>query len=167
MSQYPTIAAGQRITGTLLQKMIPLWAVKPGPTSRASTTTLADDPDLQIELPRAGVWAFDVWLNYTGGTLGSSDLKLGMAFSGSTTFTVWGVNGINTSSTSQLQAGANTFAGTLVVGTSGGNFFTADIHGEMVATTTGTLSLQWAQSSSNATSTNLRQGCWLRAWQIA
>ena len=167
MAQYPTVYAGQRITGDLLQQMLPLWVVKPAPTSRASTTTLANDPDLVIDLPRVGTWAFDVWLNYTGGTLGSSDLKLGMNYSGTSSFAAWGVNGITLASTSQLNAGGNSFTGSLALGTSGGTFFTGDIHGQVTVSTTGTLALQWAQNTSSATSTNLRQGCWMRAYQIS
>jgi hypothetical protein len=167
MSQYPTIPPGVTVTSDELMQMTPLWAVKPAATPRASTTTVTNDTDLTISLPRAGTWAFEAWLNYTGGTLGSSDLKLTMAYSGTSTFGVWGLNGITTASTSGMNAGANGLTGTLAIGTSGGTFFTADIKGLVVATTTGTLSLQWAQNTSSATATNLRQGCWLRAYQTA
>lgn len=167
MSQYPSISAGQQITASLLTQMLPLWAVKPAATSRSATTTVADDPDLALSLPRTGTWAFGVWLNYTGGTLGSSDLKITVNYTGTSSFGVWGVNGITTASTSQLNAGGAALAGTLALGTSGGTFFTADIKGTVVTTTTGVLSLQWAQNTSNATATNLRQGCWIRAWQIS
>ena len=167
MAQYPSVYAGQRITGDLLQQMLPLSAVKPAPTSRASTTTLQNDPDLVIDLPRTGTWTFDIWLNYTGGTLGASDLKLGMTYSGTTTFAAWGVNGITTAATNQLNAGGNSFTGSLVLGTSGGTFFTGDIHGQVTVSTTGTLALQWAQNTSSATATNLRQGSYMRVYQIS
>lgn len=167
MSQYPSITAGQKITAGLLTQMLPLWAVKPAATSRSAATTPADDPDLILSLPRTGTWAFEAWLSYTGGTLGASDLKMTMAYTGTTTSNVWGLNGITTASTSQLNAGANGFTGTLSLGTNGGTFYTADIKGSLVASTTGTLSLQWAQNTSSATSTNLRQGSWLRVYQIS
>lgn len=167
MSTYPAIYAGQRITANLLTQMLPLWAVKAGSTSRSATTTLADDADLILPLPRAGTWAFEAWLNYTGGTLGASDLKLSMAYSAASSFGAWGLNGITTASTSQLNAGGNALSASLSLGTNGGFFLTADIKGTLVATATGTLSLQWAQNTSNATATTLRQGCWIRAYQIS
>lgn len=167
MSQYPTIQAGQRITASLLQEMLPLWAVKAAATSRASTVTLADDPDLVISIPRTGTWAYEVWLNYTGGVLGSSDLKVRMNYSGTSSFDVFGVNGINTTATSQFNGSGGTAAGTgIALGTSGSTYYTAQITGTVVATTTGNLSLQWSQNTSSATATNLRQGCWIRAWQL-
>ncbi len=168
MSQYPSIAAGQRVTAALLLSMLPLEAVKPAVTARTSTTTLAVDPDLALTIPRAGTWSFDVWLNYTGGTLGSSDLKLSMQYSGTSSFGVWGVNGINTTATSQITANGNAVGtNTLTVGTSGGTFYTADIHGQITVSTTGTLALYWAQNTSSATATNLRQGSYLRLKQIS
>lgn len=167
MPTYPQILAGRGITASLLEQMLPLWEVKPATTPRASTTTLAADPDLTLTLPRPGTWAFELWLNYTGGTLGSSDLKMAMVYSGTSTFGVWGVSGINTSSTSAITAnGRGIGTNTLTVGTSGATFYTVDIKGTVVISTTGTLALQWAQNTSSATATNLWQGCWMRAYQL-
>ncbi|NUR03059.1 MAG: hypothetical protein HOY79_43090 [Streptomyces sp.] len=169
MSQFPALLAGQRMTAAVAAQMLPYWAQKIGPTGRASTTTLADDPDLILALPGAGTFTFELFLNYTGGTLGSSDLKMAMVYSGSSSYGVWAVNGVNTTSTAQVNMGGNGTgtAGTITVGTSGGTFLTVDIKGELVATSAGNLSLQWAQNTSNATATNLRQGCWMRVTQIA
>lgn len=168
MSQYPSIAAGQRVTAGLLMSMLPLEAVKPAVTSRTSTTTLAVDPDLALVIPRAGTWTFDAWLNYTGGTLGSSDLKLSMQYSGSSPFGVWGLNGINLVATTQIRADGNAIGtNTLSVGTNGGVFYTADIHGQITVSTTGTLALYWAQNTSSVTATNIRQGSYLRLKQIS
>lgn len=166
--QFPQLFAGQRLTADLARQMIPFFAIKSTTTSRASTTTLSADPDLVVSLPAAGTWMYELWLNYTGGTLGSSDLKVRMNYSGTSTFDVFGVHGINTTSTSQFTAAGGTAAGGgLAVGTSGGNFFTVIIGGSLVATTTGDLSLQWAQNTSSATSTNVRQGSQMRVWQIS
>lgn len=166
--KYPPIWSGLNPDADLLNAMTPEWAIKPGATSRASTTTLTDDPDLAIALPRAGTWIFEVWLNYTGGTLGSSDLKVRPAFTGTSTFDVFGINAINTTATSQVTQAGGTMAGPgVAAGTNGGNFLNMDLKGTVVTTTTGTLSLQWAQNTSSGTSTTLRQGCWLRAYQLA
>ena len=169
MSQFPAVAAGQRLTADVVGQMLPFWAVKGGGTGRTSTTTLADDPDLLLTLPGSGTFAFELFLNYTGGTLGSSDLKMAMVYSGTSSYGVWAVNGINTTATTQANMGGNGTgaAGTITVGTSGGTFLTVDIKGLLVATSSGTLSLQWAQNTSSGTAVTLRQGCWMRITQLA
>ena len=169
MSQFPTVAAGQRLTAGMVSQMEPYWAVKGGPTARTSTTTLADDPDLLLALPTGGTFAFELFLHYTGGTLGSSDLKLAMVYSGTSANGVWAVNGINTTATTQANMGGNGTgaAGTITVGTSGGSFLTVDIKGYINTTSAGNLSLQWAQNTSSGTAVTLRQGCWMRVTQLA
>ncbi|MEC3994005.1 hypothetical protein VSR01_10790 [Actinacidiphila sp. DG2A-62] len=148
--------------------MEPWWAVKGAPTPKASTTTIGLDPDLQIDLPDAGTYAFEMWINYTGGTLGSSDLKLAVNYTGQSTFGVWGVNGINTSSTTSVTVNGQALGtNTLTLGTSGGTFYTVDLKGSLFATGPGNLGLYWAQGTSSATATNLRQGCWMRVTQLA
>lgn len=167
--QFPSVSAGQRLTADLISQMLPLWAVKGGATGRTSTTTLADDPDLLLALPGSGTYAFELFLNYTGGTLGSSDLKMAMVYSGTSANGVWAVNGINTTSTAQANMGGNGTgaAGTITVGTSGGSFLTVDLKGYINTTSSGNLSLQWAQNTSSGTAVTLRQGCWMRVTQLA
>lgn len=169
MTQYPVWSSGQRVTAGQLRAMQWYDATKDAPTSRTSTTTVTADTDLTIALPGAGTWEFECFLNYTGGTLGSSDLKLAMNYSGTFSFGVWAVNGIALGATTQANFGGNATgtANTLAVGTNGGVFLTVDLKGSLYATGAGALALYWAQNTSSATSTNLRQGCWLRARQVA
>jgi hypothetical protein len=144
-------------------------AVKAGPTLRASTTAVAVDPDLAIALPGAGTWQFEVFLNYTGAAIGTGDLKIAMNYTGTSSFGVWAVNGIALGATTQANFGGNATgtSNTLAVGTNGGVFVTVDLKGTLYATSAGTLGMYWAQNTSSATSTALRQGCYLRARQIA
>lgn len=166
--QYPDLYAAQRLDADLAREMLPFYAIKPTTTSRSSTTTLADDPDLVVSLPRTGTWMYELWLNYTGASIGTGDLKVRMNYSGTSTFDVFGVHGINTTSTSQFTAAGGTQAGPgVAVGTNGGNFTIATIGGSLVVTTTGDVSFQWAQNTSSATSTNLRQGSQMRVWQVS
>lgn len=168
MPQYPTWLAGQTARASTLMAMEPWWAWKAAATSRASTTTISIDPDLQIALPGAGTYQLDAWINYTGGTLGSSDLKVAVEYSGAFSFGVWGVNGINTAGTTSVTVNGQAIgSNTLTLGTSGSTFYTIDIRGHLVATGAGTLGIFWAQGTSSATSTNLRQGCWVKATQVA
>lgn len=167
--QYPSWQAGQRVTAAALTQMEALYAIKNAATSRSSNTTLAIDPDLQIALPSAGTFVFEAWINYTGGTLGSSDLKIAPVFGGTTSWAWWGISGSTTGSINQVNQTADGIGTSTAkaIGTSGGAFLSAQISGSISASSAGTLSLYWAQNTSSATSTNLRQGCWLRAFQIA
>jgi autotransporter adhesin len=92
-----------------------------------------------------------------------------MSYTGASSFGVWAVNGIALGSTTQANFGGNATgtANTLAVGSNGGAFVTVDLKGALYATSGGTLAMYWAQNTSNATSTALRQGCYLRARQIA
>lgn len=168
MTQFPTWAAGQRVTAGRLQQMQWIDAVKGAATGRASNTTVAADPDLVLSLG-TGTYEFEGFLNYTGGVLGSSDLKLAMVYSGTSSYGVWAVNGVTTGGTTQAQMGGNGLgtAGTIIVGTNGGAFLSVDIKGLLITTGSGTLSVYWSQNTSSATATTLRQGCWTRARQIA
>ena len=56
--QYPAISAGTTLTAALLSSMLPTVAWKTGDTSRSSTTTVADDPDLSITVSAAGTYIF-------------------------------------------------------------------------------------------------------------
>jgi hypothetical protein len=168
VTTFPSWTAGQRVTAGQLKAMQYIDAVKTAPTLRANTTTIAVDTELAVSLPAAGTWEFEVWLNYTGGTLGSSDLKIAMNYTGGSSFGVWGVNGINTSSTTSVTVNGQALGtNTLTLGSNGGTFYTVDLKGSLVATSAGTLGLYWAQGTSNATATTLRQGCWMRARQVS
>ena len=54
---------------------VPLAAVKVVDTSRASTTTLANDPELSLAVAANVIYRFWAYLDYEGGTTGSSDIK--------------------------------------------------------------------------------------------
>src|SRR5262249_29004438 len=46
-----------------LNQKLQFYAVKAGVTSRASTTTVAIDPDLQVVLPSGGTYSVEGWFN--------------------------------------------------------------------------------------------------------
>ena len=54
MAQYPVITAGTRLTADLLNSMMPNTVIKPADTTRASTVTVATDPDLSTGTLNAG-----------------------------------------------------------------------------------------------------------------
>jgi hypothetical protein len=167
-TQFVPWAAGQKITATELANMQPFFAIKPSLQAVTSSTVLVDDTDLQCVIAvSSGTFVFDLFLNYFGGTIGSSDLKMTMQYTGTTSSAIWGVHGISTAATNQLGAAATSLGSTAAIGTSGGTFFTAFIGGSLVISSAGTLKLQWAQNTSSATATTMRQNSWMRVQQIA
>lgn len=173
MSQYPTPYAGQRITGSLLLSMLPLEAYKTTNLTRASTTTLVDDPDLVLTLEANATYVVEMFIKYASVT--AEQLK-----------TAWtvpaGANGgrsrvgisstVNDTTTGgpfgNVALGQHAFATTLTYGTrnSTANQVAAMEMGNVITTTAGTLALQWAQNTSGATGTIVAAGSYMRAKRI-
>jgi hypothetical protein len=142
---------------------------KTSATPRSSTATLANDPDLQLSLD-AGTYRITALLSVTGSSAG--DVKVGWTFSGTWSLKLRGVLGpanttSNAAATTVMVAYAPTFTGSQNYGTDGS--VASFIREELVAvvTATGTLVLQWAQDSSNATSTTMGAGSTLIAERLA
>lgn len=74
-NQYPVIAAGQRITSSLLNAMIPVVVRKPSTTARTNTTTLADDPDLTYVLAANSVYYVEFYIKYAGQMTSATGFK--------------------------------------------------------------------------------------------
>ena len=64
MPTYPQIFAGRRLTPSLLTSMLPVQLWKNANTDRASTTTLADDPDLTTVLEANATYRVTFYLHY-------------------------------------------------------------------------------------------------------
>jgi len=129
---------------------------------------MTTDPDLFIDLTVNGTYLLEGFINYTGGTLGASDLKLAVNYTGTQTNGVWGGQGITTASITALQSMSTVIGPTGVAwGTNAGVFQDLTLNGFFQTTTSGELQVQWAQNTSNGTSTNLRAGCWIKLTQVA
>lgn len=150
---------------------VPTAVVKTATTSRASTTTLADDPDFVLTLPSAGTYLFEAMLQCTGAALGSGDIKTLIRYSGTITSGTWQGIGMSTSAATNIQNNGGSIANSggvsQVFGVNGAAFSGVLISGGLVAGSSGTIGLQWAQNTSVATSTNIRLGSWFRVTQTA
>jgi hypothetical protein len=162
-----TVAAGDHthtlVTGTQA-------VTKAGSTARSSTTTLADDPDLQLTLA-AGTYRVTALLSVTGHP--SGDVAVGWGFSGSWTMSLRGARGPGTTAGTVQTTGAAmvtsapSSTGGVSYGTDGA--LSSCIREELVAvvSSTGTLAVRWAQGSSNGTDTVMGAGSTLIAQRIA
>lgn len=131
-------------------------------TSRNSTTTLADDPDLTYAIPVAGHYHVRAFLNHKS-TSATPGAKFLMNYTGTRSL----VSG----SIQQVAGGTAGYVGPDYTGTdiiftyspnsvAQENAWIYDF--SFNATTTGTLSVQWAQQVSNATDSTLVIGSWMR-----
>lgn len=172
MSQYPVITAGQRVTADLLTSMLPNIMVKSVSEDRSSTTTLADDSELTVELEAGAVYLVEMHILYAAQTVAGFR-------------TAWtvpsGATGVRTSisaGSAQSQLNADNISGRWGVH----NFTTATNHGERndstnllwlleraVVTTSsaGTLALQWCQVTSNAAATRVAVGSTMTVIRLA
>lgn len=159
--------AGSRLTGLGLRAAAPLSAYKGANQSSTNSTTLFNDNALFLPLLANAVYDFELVIGYTGGTLGSSDIKLawtlpsgatvgytiyGSTTSGNATDAPW-VTG--TSAQALGSAGASTPVGAVLSGT------------VATSTTAGTMQLQWAKNSTGvSTVSTVLAGSVLLAWQV-
>lgn len=159
MSQYPSIAAGTRITSSLLRSMLPIFVRKGSDTSRSSTTTVADDPDLTIELEANAQYRVCFWIHYSAVAAGGFKTQWTVPSGASGLRSCWGVDTSPTSTTNPTgdgRWGVHGFTTATSYGTRDStNQVLAMEAGDITTTSAGTLALQWAQTASNATATRV------------
>ena len=165
----PTFAAnGVIASDDANQWFVPLVAFKAADQSVTSSTTLVNDTALFIA-PRINcTYWMEMYVDYEGGTNGSSDLK--------GQFTVPGAAALNYSEIHNSASGATTVAmgqraaaATFVAGTNGaGNLLTLECKGTLqMSSTVGNLQFQWAQNGTSGTSTIVHAGSVLMLRRIA
>ncbi len=165
------IAALASAVDAALESRKTVYARKAGDTSRATTTTLADDPDLTVTVAASAVYDVRINLAYHSTSQSAGDFKCqlvapsGAAFQGSVhTYTALGTgtgddvaSGVSLSGALScgVVATADPFnpcliVGLLVTGGSGGAF-----------------KVQWAQNASSGTATVLKTNSYLVAQRLA
>lgn len=148
------------------------YAVKSADESVTSSTTLQDDNHLTHTIPQAGTYVFDLQLFCTSATDAAGDIKFAFTFptgtchfkangpdAGITGGTIqtgqWAAIHTATSGTSAIAMGLSSAMGGI------------EIRGILIATASGTLTLQWAQSTSDANASTLKAGSHMLIRQTA
>jgi hypothetical protein len=146
---------------------VPLAAYKASDTSRTSTTTLANDPDLTLAVAANCVYTVDLYLDFDGDTTGTGDLKLGWAVPASTTMRY----GAAYDNTSPAASCGTTFtqASTISAATNGAGVLQSfSAKGTIITSAAaGNVVLKWAQNTSNPTATIIHAQSYLTARRIA
>lgn len=168
---YPTIRAGSRATAALLDTMLPKIVRKTTDTSRASTTTFTDDEHLSYAVEANGVYVMDGAIKYFADP--TPDIKIQFSTpTGTLGEWSWMMPGSTTAATGttgySIRTETNDVSGSRTgYGTSDSQHFTPISGIWRVGSTAGSVTLQWAQNTSNATATVLYTDSWLRFVRIA
>lgn len=159
------IAAGQRITAALLNSIAPLCVIKPADQSVTNSVVLVNDNALAVPVVAGATYLFDCYLDFEGGTTGSSDLQWqwqvptgatlryasGHVNTGAFVFTSYtGASNVTASTNGAGTILAVTMKGSLTMSSTGGN-----------------LQLKWAQNTANATATIVHAQSYLALWRIS
>lgn len=158
----------------LIESGMPLWpellnaptAYKTGDTSRASTTTLAADPDLAVPVIANAVYGVSLYVAHTYDP--ACDFKFSWSGPAGSTMTNWTADWRTTDGVEV--SGAFASLGTTVPITSASGSFTQPVwaHGLLViGGTAGTLALTWAQNTSSVNPAIVRAGSMLRLERVA
>ena len=166
-STYPVIQAGQRITAALLTSMMPQTVIKPSDETVTSSTTLQNDNDLSAPVAANASYIFEIYLDFEGGTQGSSDLKLQLIGPSGTAIRYQIICG--DTSGNPYVAGGQTQLTTPAAGTNGaGTFMALSMKGTVVTgSSAGTFQLQWAQHTSSGTGTIVHVGSSLMLTRVS
>lgn len=171
MSTYPSITAGQEITSTLLTSMLPDIVYKTANEDRTATTTLADDTELTTTLAASAVYHVRIYLHYAA--LDAAKIKTAWTVpsgaSGLRSAIGAGSAATDATAATTSRFGVHAFTTTVTYGTRSHatNQCVAIEEGIVTTTSAGTLAIQWAQDTSNATATRVGSGSSLHVTRIA
>lgn len=171
-NNYPDWAAGDLITASGLNYTQGQRIYKAAATSRSSTTTLADDPDLTVTLDANAVYFIEMHLHFvaqttplikTAWTVPSGATGNRMAIGSGSAASDTNMNNVSG------RFGVHGFTTEVVYGTRGANTNQSGAIESAIVTTTssGTLALQWAQNTSNATASQMSAGSMMFVKRIA
>lgn len=142
------------------------WARKTADESVTSSTTLQNDDTLLLPVRASSVFRFTALVAYTGNTTG--DIKFAFTFpSGAACY--WAGKGPSTADDGYGTVGASKHAASFAESSGTSTSFAGStstlavlIEGILITgSTPGTLTLQWAQNTSNGTATTVKAGSFL------
>lgn len=134
-----------------------------------ASTVLVNDPILVAAVDSGGTYMWEAWIVYDSST--AADIKF--AFT-TPTFSAMRWSGTGLATTATTSTGDVKIATVSVSGTSAdwggigvGTITVAKIEGFIVTTAAGNIQFQFAQQTSDATNTTIRNGSYLRVWRVA
>ena len=135
--------------------------------SVTSSTTVQDDDHLTLTMTTDAVYALDTFLDVEGDADGDFKLTFTGPSGASGSWTPDGISLGNSNNIGQIKRGRNGFGDTDSVGILPDGTIVTPRGQITTSSTAGSLTLQWAQNSSNETATTLKTGSWLRLHRMA
>lgn len=161
----------QHIRDNLLALGQPAYAFKSGDTARTSTTTLANDPDLQFAVGSGQTWAIDCLAVFTDASAASGTVDIKFAWNGPTaSLAGWTIPNayMSTSDAILVPSPFTPFDGTTAIATGAGTTARSVVmRGIITTTASGTVVLMWAPNNSSASAVTLKAGSHIIARRIA
>jgi hypothetical protein len=162
----PTWSVGQVLTAADVNSyFVPQAAYKTGTTTRASTTTLANDPDLSIALAASSFYKVTAMLSYQAAATGVN-FKWTFTLPAGSDSGIYGTTYIITTNTFSTEI--RNWGDIPIGGTPSANIGYPVLIEGMVHTggAAGNMTLQWAQNVSSASGTSLNAKSHLIAQQV-
>ncbi|MFI1030724.1 hypothetical protein [Streptomyces sp. NPDC020951] len=169
MSQFPQIFAGDLLDADLLMSMLPLTARKSVSTSRASNITVAADPELVLQVAANAEYALEFYFRISGDPAADMDIKLTVPSGATGSYTVTGrLAGASTAdsdprTSTRIAFGVETQFSTPSTAAAQSNHGA----GRLITTNSGTFSIDWAQTVTNATATVMEADSWMKLTRLA
>lgn len=172
MSRYPVITAGQEINASLLTSMLPNMVVKQATTDRTNNT-FSTDPELTTTLDAGAAYFVEFFLLLGGTTTGDIQTRWAVPSGAGGLKNVMGPGSTAADgSADNITARLGTHGFTVAILYSGVRNATAILFGAyeysyITAGAGGTLALEWAQGTTNATASRVAAGSLLRVTRIS
>ncbi len=170
--QYPQIAAGDELTADLLMSMLPRIINKSSNTTRTSTTTFSDDPDLTMQVEANATYFVEFHLHYA--SLDAAKFKTEWTVPSGSTGNKCVIGPGSTANQADVdnvsgRYGVHGFATDVTYGTRNSTVSQAYAleTATLITTNAGTLAIRWAQATSNASDTTLYATSLMRVTRIA
>ena len=158
MSAYPTWSAGQRVTAALLTAGLVQSVTRSSDATGRTNNTMTNDDVLSLAVEANATYELRAWLGFNGGTTG--DFRVGWSIPSGATLNWTPYQQPNTNSTTVgtiITDRSGTGVSQAGGGAGGSTIMTCLAEGTLrVGSTAGSIVLQWAQDTTNATPTILK-----------
>lgn len=171
-TNYPNWAAGDPITAAMLNATQGDVIVKTVATSRTSTTTVTDDPDLTTTLDANATYLVEIFAHVVSATTPEFKTQWTVPSGATGNRTAFGPGSSATDTdvdNVSVHAGVHAFTTAVAYGnrTSTSNQISVIETAIVTTTSSGTCALQWAQATSNATASQVAAGSSMRVKRVA
>lgn len=173
MAVYPPMIAGQTMTADLFTAYQDDWVFKQVTTTRASTTTFADDPELQYPLVGGATYRIDLLLHVASNTAAQVKTNWNIPTGASGLKECWGADAattLNGTAGGTPRSGVHQLTNSVAYGDRNNGATLQHLITEGAVLTTlgaGTFALQWAQNASNATGTIMAIGSYMKIRRLS